>query len=169
MSPFPLVSSRIMITWKSKDKSFNKLWSWARVRKNYLRSEWQARESAPSSPAHRCPLSRGPRPRGEENTPLRGRPRPQGLEGAPGARAEGEPEQPGRQVPQAGRSPPSLEAPLDLRQRNQNTAHRLVEGGTRGRQSPAASSPPWLPPAERPAWWVPADALQPPGSPSDQG
>ena len=105
MSPFPLVSSRIMTTWKSKDKSFNKLWSWARVRKNYLRSEWQARESAPSSPAYRCPLSRGPRPRGEENTTLRGRPRPQGLEGALGARAEGEPEQPGRQVPQAGTRP----------------------------------------------------------------
>ena len=75
----------------------------------------------------------------------------------------------GARCPRRGRGPPSLEAALDLRLRNPNPAHRLVEGGTRGRQSPAASSPPWLPPAEHPAWWAPADALQPPGSPSDQG
>lgn len=102
MSPFPLVSTRIMITWKSKDKSFNKLWSWARVRKNYLRNEWQARESAPGSSLPPLP---GPQSWGRgEHCPGRGRPRPQGLEGAPGARAEGEPEQLGRWVPQAGRA-----------------------------------------------------------------
>lgn len=89
-----------MITWKSKDKSFNKIWSWARVRKNYLRSEWQARESAPGSQAYRCPRSRGPSSGGEESTALA-----EGAQDPKGWRGLRVREQPGRRVPQAGTRP----------------------------------------------------------------
>ena len=107
---------------------------------------------------------------GERRTLLWGGcPRPQGLEGLRVREQRGSLSSRGTRCPRRGRGPPSLEAPLDLRLWNPNPAHRLVEGSTRGRQSPAASSPPWLPSAERPAWWAPADALQLPGSPSDQG